>query len=50
MDKYAQLKRFHNDSRIQVYMYAFIYVDPKTIPVEDLFFATKNIVVNYKKF
>ena len=35
MDKCAQLKRFHNDLRIQVYMYALIYVDPETITVED---------------
>ena len=25
MYKYAQLKRFHNDRRLQVYMYAFMY-------------------------
>ena len=46
MCKYVQLKRFHNDRRLQVYMYSFMYVDPQTIPVEDNFTATKNIVVN----
>ena len=28
MDKYEQLERFHNDLGLQVYMYAFMYVDP----------------------
>ena len=30
-------------------MYAFMYVDPETIPVEDHFTATKTFVDNYKK-
>ena len=33
MDKYAQMKRFRHDQRLQVYMYDFIYVDPETMPV-----------------
>ena len=49
MDKYAQLKKFHHDWRLQVYMYTFMYVDPKTTPVEDHFTATKTFAVNYKK-
>ena len=49
MDKYAQLKRFFHDLRIQFYMYDFMYVDPKTMPVEDYFPATKTCVDNYKK-
>ena len=47
MDKYAQLKRFHNDRWLQVYMYAFMYVDPETMPVEYHFNATKTFVVDY---
>ena len=39
MDKYAQLKRFHHNSRLQVYMYTFTYVDPETILEEDRFHA-----------
>ena len=49
MDKYAQLKRFHHELRLQVYMYTFMYVDPETIPLEDHFPATKTFVENYKK-
>ena len=30
-------------------MYAFMYVDPETIPAEDNFPATKNFVDKYKK-
>ena len=43
MDKYSKLKRFHNDCRLQLYMYAFVYVDPETIRVEDNFPATKTL-------
>ena len=49
MDKYAQLKRFHRDHQLQVYMYGFMYVDPDTIPVEANFLDTKTYVVNHKK-
>ena len=49
MDIYAQLKRFHHDHLLQVYMYDFMYVDNETIPVEEHFTATKKCVVNYKK-
>ena len=49
MDKYAQLKMFHRDLQIQVYMYHLVYVDPETIPVEDYFTATKMCVENYNK-
>ena len=49
MDKYSQLKRFHHDHQLLVYIYAFMYVDPETMSVEDHFPATKAIVVNYKK-
>ena len=31
MDKYTQIKRFHYEFRIQVYMYVSMYVDPGTM-------------------
>ena len=37
MDKYALLKRFHRDRLFQVYMYAFVYVNPDTIPMKEYF-------------
>ena len=43
------MKRFCHDLQLQVYMYAFMYVDPETITLEDHFPATKIFVVNYKK-
>ena len=49
MDKYAQLKIFKHDLRPQVYMYAFMYVDPEKKQVEDNFPAIKKYVENYKK-
>ena len=49
MDKYAEQKKFHHDHQLQVYMYAFMYVDPKTIPVEENFPATETFVVNQKE-
>ena len=49
MYKYAQLKMFHHDRRLQVYMYAFMYIDLETSPVEGHFTYTKTIIVNYKK-
>ena len=49
MDKYAQLKRFHHERRLQVYIYDFMYVDTKTMPVDELFIASKKFVENYKK-
>ena len=47
MDKYAQLKRFHNDLQLQVYMYAFMYADPGKFSVEDHFPDTKHFALNY---
>ena len=32
-DKYTLLKRFHHDHQLQVYMYALMYFNPKTMPV-----------------
>ena len=49
MDKYALLKRFHHDRRLQVYMYAFMYANPETMPGEDYFPATTTFVNNYNK-
>ena len=49
MAKYAQLKRFYHDCRLQVYMYAFMYVDNETIPAEDHFPAKKTFFGKYKK-
>ena len=49
MYQYAQLKRFHHNFHLQVYMCDFMYVYPDTMPVEDHFTATKTFVVNYKK-
>ena len=47
MDRYTQLKRFHNNRRLQVYMYSFMYVYPETVPVEVYFPPTKICVENY---
>ena len=49
MDKYVQLKRFHYECLIEVYMYDFMYVDPETISLEDHFPDIKTFAVNYKK-
>ena len=37
MHKYAQLKKYHNDRQIKVYIYDFMCVDPETMPAEDYF-------------
>ena len=50
MDTYTQLKRFHHDHGLQFYIYAFMYVDTKTILVEDYFPATKLLLVTTRKF
>ena len=36
-DKYALLKTFYCGWQLQVYLYAFMYIDPDTIPLEDYF-------------
>ena len=48
MYKYAQLKRFHHDRRLQVYRYAFVYVYTQPMPVEDHFSDRKLLFLNYK--
>ena len=49
MNKYALLKRFHYEGRLQFYMYAFMYANPEIIPVEEYFAATWTFFANYKK-
>ena len=49
MDKYAQMKRFYHELRLQVYIYAFMYINTEIITEEDYFPATKTCVENYKK-
>ena len=49
MNKYSLLMRFHHDHRLQFDMYAFVYIDPYTIPVLDCFPSTKTFVDNYNK-
>ena len=46
MDKYAQLKKFCHEWKLQVYMYAFMYVDPYANPLEDHFATTNTFVDN----
>ena len=50
MDKYAQTKNFHSDHQPQVYMYAFMYVYPDTMPKEEYFSATNIFIENCKNF
>ena len=49
MYKYGQLKRFHHNFRLQVYIYAFMYVNTESILVEDYFPATKLFFEDHKK-
>ena len=49
MNKYAQMKRFHHDCRLRVYMYYFVYVNPETMPVEYHFPASKKVVEKYNR-
>ena len=48
MGKYALMKRFYHCHRLQVYMYAFMYINTEIIPVEDYFPATKTFFEIYK--
>ena len=50
MDNYAQMKRSNHDLRIQIYMYALMYVDLETIPYEGYFTATKILLQTTRKF
>ena len=47
--KYVLLKRFHHDHFLQVYVYDFMYIDPKTMSVEENFPAAKQFVENNNK-
>ena len=49
MDKYSQIKRFHNSCQIQVYLYGFMYVYPGTMEEKKHFPSTKIFVENLKK-
>ena len=40
MDRYALMKRFQHNPKIQFYMYDFMYADTEKIPEEHLFSAT----------
>ena len=49
MDEFSQLKSFHHEHQLKVYMYDFMYIDPDTMPVEDYFPDTKMFIENCKK-
>ena len=49
MYKYSQLKRFFYDRQLQVYMYAFMYVDPDTMPEEKKTPDTKKMLQTTRK-
>ena len=48
MDIYVLTKRFRYERRLQAYMYVFMYVNTKTIPLEDYFTSTETFVTDYK--
>ena len=50
MDKYAQLEIFHYDCQLQVYIYAFMYVYPETMPVGEYFTDIKKFVKTKIKY
>ena len=49
MNRYLQLKRSHHDCQLEVYIYAFTYVDPETMPAEDYFLLQKRLLITTKK-
>ena len=49
MDKYVRMDRFHHYRQLQVYIYAFMYIDSDTMQVEDSFPYAKTFVKNYNK-
>ena len=49
IDKYAQMKRFHCDLLIQVYMYDFMNVNPESMVEEEYFQATKYLLKTKRK-
>ena len=48
-DKYALMKRFQSDRQLQIYMYAFVYIDPETISETEYFPDTKTLVQKYHR-
>ena len=49
MDKYAQMKMFYHDPRIQLFMYAFMRVETETMAEEVYLPDTKLFFENYKR-
>ena len=47
--KYTQLKSFHHELRLQVYMYDLIYVDTESMKIEDYLKATNFLLRNTRK-
>ena len=48
-DKYAQMKRVHYDCQLQVYIYAFMYVNTEKMAEKNCFTGTKRFFERYKK-
>ena len=48
MYKYEKLKRYNHGYCIQVYMYAFVYIDPDIMTEDDYFPDTNTFVENLK--
>ena len=49
MEKYSQIKRYHHNCKLQVYIYTFGYVYPDTIVEGGYNLETTTFVENYKK-
>ena len=48
MDKYVLLDILHHYRQLQVYIYAFMYIDSDTMQVEDSFPATIKYQLRYQ--
>ena len=46
MYKYTQMKMFHHDRWLQVYMYAFMHVDPQPIQADYHFLLQEYLLWN----
>ena len=49
IDKFALVKRCNYDVQLQVFMYAFMYVDPKTMSEEDYFKLQNKLLKTTRK-
>ena len=49
MNKYAQLKRFHHENWLQVYMHAFMNFHPEKMPVEKNLLQKKCLLQTTRK-